>query len=727
MNVSFEIQLDEHDKAEIDEVLHRIKVGDGYYNWQEEPDKIEVLRKLTGGRGASEVFEVSVTTGQQRVLKVIKIGSYNDLKTEIQGYKSVIKPNAYFTPIESATGRLLGEGKSREWQEDRSEAIVYAHAEDWFGKGKLETFEEIARSAIKSGGSTLETAIGLLERLFTGISQRLYVNPRFLPCGFWNLRLGPDGVIEVEEFDQKRQLLKLGAPSNKHLSEARLYPVEISATENWKGGTVKLGDVVYIDDLNVEWWGNHLMGIKKSHNLRFEIVAFKNKNILDVATKLMTDSSFSIYGKIKSIRAGTHKNRLLSSLNELKVENGLIIGPGATAPDPFVRLPDVLKNLQSGRITSLVHGDLNPRNILVIEHINPCLIDYAHTREDEPILSDFVRLEGCLARDVLPDNLSWKQHVRLQRLLAASFRLSDETIEKFTQLLAQDRVELASAFRLFYTIRKESKEVYSEPARNQWYQDYLEQLFLFAHLTLKWEDQTPQALCATAAMAGAALEAISKEEVYRWWNLEDLQGDGSEIIKFLKSTPKLSLSEMANFARGIDFWKKGKRDSLPLSKYDHIMNEYWRESAINTDLDAEVGRPLISEVEELRSEFVRSAFHNEANKSIVDLQKYHETFISLQAYIDLKGRISTAQDQELHSSFIKVLQEDSLLAEQERLRFGEMEGNAINLISKQPEAVLIGDAGSGKSTVAREWEFLLAELIIGRNEDILSRYNLDKK
>ena len=78
---------------------------------------------------------------------------------------------------------------------------------------------------------------------------------------------------------------------------------------------------------------------------------------------------------------------------------------------------------QTGRINSVVHGDLNPRNVLVVDG-QPCLIDYALTKKDQPLFCDFVRLEGCLMMEVLPGELTWRQLLRLQRWLAVACRLA---------------------------------------------------------------------------------------------------------------------------------------------------------------------------------------------------------------------------------------------------------------------------------------------------------------
>jgi len=700
-------------RSEIRYVLQRI-------DWNREaPNKIEILRNLIGGRSSSDVLECRIRWGNSEFLKVVKIGSASDLKLETTGFENIKKPNSFFAPIEAATPGIYEKSQVKRGER---EAIVYAHIEQWFGSRRIKTFEDIARLAITNGGSDLEKAIQLLETFFNGIRPYLYndfarTNSSLMEL--WNPHLGPDGTIEADHFDPANQLFMVGSPSETQLKNVRVYPDDVTPTESWKRGNIKPGDFVYLTDLKVEWHDDRLMGKSDPTKFlprRFEIVG-KDRRIRDIATSLTEGSSFDIYGKLKSIRELTYKNLILSNLQEIQIENGSIKGKGGTGedvivPNLFEFLPIIFEAERTYIITSLVHGDLNPRNILVTENGQPCLIDYAHTNRAEPLLSDFLRLEGCLARDVLPDDITWQEHVRLQRLLATASRLGNiveekTMIENFTQLLAKDRSELASAFCLFYTIRKESKQSYPQSELDQWYRDYCEQLFLFAYLALKWEEESQQqtkesnakTIRATAAMAGVASEAISEKDVYRWWSLEDIQGDGLEIIRLLKANSNPPLFEIANLARGMDFWKEKKENREPLlSKYELLIkNEYLRDSRVNKELDAKLGDSLLSEFEELRAVFVRNqkAFRYKALDEIqMDRIKREKHKI----FINLKGS----------------------------LKNGEGDDSAINLIAGKDEVVLVGDAGGGKTTVVREWKSLLTELITG-NKDTLNRLRLDNK
>jgi hypothetical protein len=398
-----------------------------------------------------------------------------------------------------------------------------------------------------------------------------------------------------------------------------------------------------------------------------------------LAPRLREGDSFHVRGKVRSVRARAHRERLHAGLPELA---------DAPVADPFAALPGILETRRSGRLTALVHGDLNPRNVLLVGD-RPILIDYAFTRAGEPFFLDFTRLEGCVARDVLPEDLSLAQHLRLERLLAAACRLGERGADRFAQRLAAERPELGAAFQIFWTLRRAARDACPEVCREHWLRDYLEQLFLFAHLTLKWDEQPPAALRATAAMAGVAAETLAGSGgLYRHWSAEDLRGDGLEILSLAE--PRNALPDLAGLARALGGRRSEKED-----------------------------QPLAEAHEALRAAFVRSRFADAANEVLVQLEADHGVYISLRAYIGLRGRLHAGRARR-RMSFEAMLESDEALAEAGRLRDPEggehRDDDVLRLLAEQPAVVLIGDAGAGKSTVAREWQYRLAQAIAGRGE-----------
>jgi hypothetical protein len=707
MEVVFpEVGFSPEDRDEIDDVLHRISVNEESGSresgeWRSWPDKIKILGRLSGGRSGSEVLEVAVTRGNHEARRVIKLGLGHDLENEFKAFDNYLRDaSALFVPIEAATPVALGRDHPRRGER---EAVVYDHAARFQGmpQNQMRTFEEIAHEAIRHGGPTLEKAVKTLQTLFDGIHNDLYDKRRIYDQEttlqkLWNRRLGIDAEVAIDRIDSANKTLETSYHPPYGVEPKILRPRGIARASIRVDVEAAKGDVVLVSRARMTWQDDRLMAEENAHFLRIEVTADK-KLVYQLASSIENGSRWTLRGELVSLRMKTHRKRLLNGLGgDFKLADGLLTGPGARVPDPFAALPDVIESSRPHRVTSVIHGDLNPRNILVINE-NPCLIDYALTHDNEPILMDFTRLEGCLTRDVLPADLTWAQHVRLQRLLAAACRLGDEAARRFEERLAADRAELASAFRLLWTIRRAARNIYPRDYQEQWVRDYLEQIFLFAHLTLKWdgnEEVVPQKLRATAVMAGVAAEALTNTDIYDLWSTEALREDGSEIIQVVQTRPEAFLSELANLAK---VWHR---------------------------LDSKQDTALKDAFEDARVGFVKRGFRDAANDAINRLNADHEVYISLKAYIDLKGQLRVGHrrqrllrrgmlaDNEL-PSFEKMLTTDELLAESELLQTPTGTGeDVMSLIIENPAVVLIGDAGSGKSTIAREWEYRLARSIV---------------
>jgi hypothetical protein len=671
MEITFGEGFSGQEQAELDAVLQRI-------GWRERPDSLHIRARLTDGRSGCTVLDVVARAGPRATSMVAKVGPFHDLKDEWSAFNEHLHDaSALFAPILAVTPAVLGSMKSTG---DR-EAVVYDHASRFAGLPDHPpvTFEKIAWQAIRKGGKTLEGAEQVLKTLFTGIQNDLYAKHAIddretSALDAWNLRLGIALEIEVDGFAKASKVFELSGSTGPPM---RLYPLTLLEAADRHDGKVEPGAWVEVRDLKAEWWDDRLMGQLPEKSLRLEVVPTGGLS-LRRASKLAEGATFHVRGRVRSVRARAHHQWLHNGLPELA---------DARMADPFEVLPRILEDRRRGRLTALVHGDLNPRNVLLAGD-RPILIDYAFTRDGEPFFLDFTRLEGCLARDVLPEDLSLAQHLRLQRLLAAACRLGERSVDHFAQRLAADRAELGAAFRICWALRRAARDACPDVYREHWLRDYLEQLFLFAHLTLKWPEpeQAPAALRATAAMAGVAAETLSGAGLYRHWNEEDLHGDGLEILRL--SEPPKALGDLAAMARVLRGLRK------------------------------EEDKPLIDAFEVLRADFVRSVFSKEANQILVDLEADHGFYISLLAYIDLRGRLHAGSARR-EMSFDAMLESDEALAEAERLRSGERRGeDVLRLLAEQPEIVLIGDAGAGKSTVAREWQYRLAQAITGRGEAI---------
>lgn len=689
MHVRFEtteVSADCH--GEIDAVLQRIAVGDGHGQWKTRPDEIRILAKLAGGRSGAEVFEAVVKRGNHESRKVIKLGPSHELRNEFRAFFEHLRDaSSFFVRIEAVTPALLE--KARQASPER-EAVVYDHASRSIGKPTrpTKTLERIARGAVAAGGQQLLDAVAAIQRLFEGVRNDLYdkhvAEPRETLRKVWNHSLGDDAKIAITKVHRRKALLETTKRVPHGRSRRTLHALDLAKASVSPDERGLRDALVKLHDARLAWWGNRLMAEVETHNLRVEVVADGRKEIHKLARDVGDGSRWSIEGRLIELRALKHRDYLLRRLPELKLDSITLSGPGARVPDPFVRLADVLQFGRRIRVASLVHGDLNPQNVLLVDG-QPCLIDYAFTRTDEPILIDFARLEGCLAREVLPTDLTWAQHVRLQRLLVWVTRLGDEAGHVFAERLQADRPALGHAFQLFWAVRRAAREVYPNAQGDAWLLDYLEQLFLFAHLTLKWDNQPEAALRATAAMAGVSAEALAPEASFGHWDEASLRGDGIAVVDLIRKKKQLvlALPTLASFAHCITPLAERKDDPLQIA------------------LDG------------ARAALVRGQFHGEANEILFQLRADHDVYINLRAFIELKGTLSAGRAVRRGGlSMEALLENEELLAEREHLRGQAEEHEALRLVAALPALVLLGDAGAGKSTVAREWEYRLAKSLV---------------
>ncbi|NQT16726.1 MAG: hypothetical protein HQ582_28470, partial [Planctomycetes bacterium] len=241
-----------------------------------------------------------------------------------------------------------------------------------------------------------------------------------------------------------------------------------------------------------------------------------------------------------------------------------------------------------------------------------------------------------------------------------------------------------------WAVRRAARDVAPEPMRSWWDRDYQEQLFLFGHQMMKWlAPDNPQTALASAAISGAAAESLRLDRVFQLWPAETIRDDARLILSLMRGQAERHLAELASLGR--------------------------RLARLNLKADD----PLWREFREVRSELVRAQFMEAARRIRDRLEVDHDVFINLKAYIDLKGQLKEAARRRSRAvSMDELLTSDEAMAERERLRAekdrpGE---DALDLIAAHSALVLLGDAGAGKSTIAREWEYRLARAILGETD-----------
>ncbi len=120
------------ERAELEDVLQRIAIGDKAGCWRESPDTILVRGRLTDGRSGCEVLEIVVRTGAHEAPMVAKVGPFHELEGEWTAFTSHLSgANAFFAPIRAATPAVLGTSPPADGER---EAVVYDHAARFAGQ-----------------------------------------------------------------------------------------------------------------------------------------------------------------------------------------------------------------------------------------------------------------------------------------------------------------------------------------------------------------------------------------------------------------------------------------------------------------------------------------------------------------------------------------------------------------------------------------------------------------
>lgn len=482
--------------TEIAGALRRIPPG----GWPSPVDHLEVMRLLDGGLSSSTVAQVFLCHGGHRLLRVVKVGPAAELTTEWRAYRDLVEPvrNALCAPIMAATPEVVEGRAAHPW--DGPAALVYDHVGQHAGAPEedVRTLEEVVRAATDGG----DEAVRVIDELLSGIAHVLHhrysvrLGPSSLRCV--NPGLGPDVTLTVDRLDG--ELLHYGPFDGRQAETSRLPHDEV-LLRSLRGTGLVDGDLLTLGGLRPRKFTGSL--IADGDNITVEIQAEPGSGV--ALAELLGRPRLAVCGRITGSRGARHRERL-KNLLELP------------ADDPFAALPQVLTETRAGRVCSVAHGDLNPRNILLTGG-RPYLIDYARARNDCPQQTDFCWLEVGLVRDVFAGQ-GPRVLLGLQRVLGFAMNLLDlgsdaGRIERACLDLLDP--ESAVAFRVLWAIRIRAHRCYPESASVAWRWDHPRQLLVAAHRTVKWTSatQSEEKLRASAVVAAVATEWIRRP--FRYW------------------------------------------------------------------------------------------------------------------------------------------------------------------------------------------------------------------
>ncbi|MDW5327504.1 hypothetical protein [Plantactinospora sp. KLBMP9567] len=669
-------EVSEAQRPELEEVLRGIAVGPPSEDtalagqWRGQVERVTVLRRLPGARSGAEVLDVVVERkGVARDERcVIKIDGRSAVEAEWRAVRTYLlnRPQAIFAPVDAVSRSVLDGAPHGRIDAGRA-AIVYRHVADWASSPEEvpETLESIVRTALD--GCTPDTAVRLVETLLPKLAVALHEPCDIVPgrrrLESLNSTLGVDLVIEVDRIHPDG-FPSLGTPLTGAINKIRRHARDVlnAATRPPShpdpNARIAVGDEIALFDLQISAGPD---GQVFGHD-GYTTVEVRPATTHELSGGLagLAGSRRPVVGRVVQSRAEmqwARVNRFLPGVADdgraAVTVHGVVLG------HPFTVLRQILTTDLPGRVRATMHGDLNPRNVLVLDG-QLFLIDFAAVRAERPVLGDPVWLETCLLRDVIAPRLSWPALVRLQRLLAAATRLHPLAAEAGNDVrdllpAEDDDPALRTAFELLWAIRRMAHAGYPESARNGFCRDYLEQVTLAACRTLKWPDvdQDEDKVRAAVAAAGVAAEWLDGDGPYRHW-------PQAEVERLVRT----AWSGLASSAGLADVVAEALR---ALDRYDNLTDD------------------VRAVVDDARARVVSAAFRPVAQE-ITLRRQVRPPYIELEAYLDIG---------------------DSRLP----LPMSDGHGDALTLIAHLPQVVVVGDAGAGKSTLMRELQSRLARVV----------------
>ncbi|MBE1487566.1 hypothetical protein [Plantactinospora soyae] len=666
-------------RPELEEVLRGIAVDppgaeDGSPGrWRGQVDRINVLRRLPGGRSGAEVFDVAVERRGpgRRERCVVKVDRVSAIGAEWAAIRTYLKnqSQAILTPVDAVSESVLDGPRDGLAGTGRA-AIVYRHVADWAGlpDGTPETLESMARAALLrcNSGPVVRRLEALLSRVATALHAECEVVEGARTLESLNPSLGVDLVLEVDRVHPEGYPSH-GIPLPDAVEELRRYPRDVLYAATWLPSDpegrarISVDDTVALRELHISVRDDERV-LGRAQNTTVELRPARTHDLLG-ALRRFADERIPVIGRVLATRAGTHWATITRFLPDTR-DGGR---DGVTVDDvllghPFAVLRQILTTDVRSRVRALVHGDLNPRNVLLLDD-QLFLIDFAGVAPEQPVLSDPAWLEVCLLREVIAPRLAWPALVRLQRLLATAVRLHPLTAEAGDLVITGvDDPVLRTSFEMLWTIRRLAYANYPETDRDGGFRrDYLEQLTLAACRTLKWPDadQDEDKIRAAVAAAGVATEWLDEQGPYRHWSQAELEG--------------LALAAWARLDPATDIAGVVAEALRALDRHENLSDD------------------VRGVVDDVRVRVVTAAFLPAAQNIVLGEQD-RSAYIRLDAYLESRGSTPSGVQ-------------------------SGVRGDALDLIADLPEVAVVGDPGAGKSTLVHELRIRLARAVCAAGRD----------
>ena len=644
--------------------------------WGRTVDSVEVRLILTGGRSGATVLDADVTRHDDLHAErmVIKVAPAKEIAEEWRAVREALKgrPSNQFVPVSAVSGFIDDPG----WVElpDQSAAIVYMHVGQL--SASFEATVDSLEGLLENDSYEPSQLAALVASLTATLRHRLWGDgPRTRRAlEDLNLELGASIALEIDT-RVGDTTLSLGDPppeerslqaNSQHILEAASTFDPAGATTMALGEIVELRSVTIRDPRDDVWTGVFGSALVE---IRWVGDADERRRTADHLAS-DPDRRLIVIGRVTGIRSLRWWDLIGRADPTVELHADEVVVNGVRIGQPFNQVARHLTAELPHRAAGMTHGDLNPRNVLIVGGA-AFVIDFARAAIRSP-LTDPAFLEFCLLRDAFGPRLGVRRLVRLQRLLGLASRVADSMHEKWdpASALAVDDPELARAFRVLWSIRGGARNWYrgADPSRTGWWRDYLSHLCLAGIRTLKWTDKGRDATIVHTVLAGAGVAAEwLADRPYRLWPDAELRQAALAILSQVRP---------------------GAAEA----------------GAIISELIAAVGAADIADadVQEVigrcRDACVREWYTNIAARTLSSNVRTAGGYINLRARLerpdpDARGAVSAEEQPGDH--------EEPTSAIDQLLRAG---WSAI---------ALLGDAGSGKSTVVRELQLRHASAVLG--------------
>jgi hypothetical protein len=705
------------DRRRIDGALRRVAIGKSSGRWREQPSGIVVTAVLADGRSGSLVLQLEVHRGTQRLRRIAKVSSLAEARAEWEAYAGLLEQVASVLcpPIEAVTEGVLdprfalpGEDEAVVYTDvdllfadvatsnpgdlmvgtdgvtdpqavslGELEAVVHADVRQFTGaSASASNLEGLVAAAAAGEPGMVEGAVAVISRLLllagSVFYNRCQTAAEPLERLGANLALGPDLQLTADHIEADRWPPTAGQDNVR--SARWVSPAEVIAAALALPGTggsrdgldeLRAGSPIALWGLRLRPAADQRIGFGDREFISVEISPAAGQPGL--TAQIEPALLCTVHGTVTGTRSALMWERIRHALPDIHVVgDGIVRAADVQLAHPFSALHQVLTEPVTGLVTGTVHGDLNPRNVLIADG-QPFLIDYARARLDQALLGDFAWLEINLLRDPLSATLSLADLAEVQRLLALSDRVADLLPDERCGMVDSALAGLAAphltaSIRILSAIRRHARLAYARAesaagkSAQPWWREYATQLLLAAHRTFKWAGdlQTEAGLRAAVAAASVASEQLAYPD--NPWQLWDRERLAAAIGAFLPLLPDraAALPVLASLVSGLD--RLG------------------------------AGADLKKEIQRARARIAGSAIVVSPRR-VLELRDGHDLYIDLPASV-FEPRAAGSGERPSAS--------------------------ALESAMNAAQAVVLGASGTGKTALLEELEFRLADGALGR-------------